>query len=224
MPKGFYSPILDYGDPRESQGERVPIIVNLSDAGKKPKQTQNGIWDRQILCKACDGNKLGPLDKYATHFLIENPTWIPYAQNERGEPILHIAESYDYKKLKLFYMSLLWRSAVTSRMFFKEVKLGPWERRLREALIAGEPGPQEFFSVAPFCYTGEFGKIMQNPTRHRIDGINYIRFRYPGGGFVIKVDKRQGAQQLACVALDPGREFRVITKAFIDTQEHRNVL
>lgn len=224
LPRGFYSPIWDYGDPGEPQSERVPIIISLSEASKKPIQTQSGIWDRQILCSACDGNIFGPLDKYATHFIIENPSLIPYAQDERGEPILHVAESYDYRKLKLFYMSLLWRSAITSHTFFKDVKLGPWEVRLREALIAGEPGTQEFFSVVPFCYTGEFSKMIRNPIRHRIGGVNYMRFRYPGGGFVIKVDQRPGAPQLACVALDPGRELRVITRAYTETQEHRNVL
>ena len=224
LPKGFYSPIWDYGDPGGPQSERVPIIVSLSEASTKPIQTQSGIWDMQILCSVCDSKSFGPLDKYATHFLIENSLLIPFAHDERREPILYVAESYDYRKLKLFYMSLLWRSAVTSHTFFKEVKLGPWEIRLRKALIAGEPGAQEFFSVVPFCYTGEFGKIMQNPIRQRIDGVNYVRFRYPGGGFVIKVDQRPGAPQLACVALDPGRELRFITKAFTETQEHRNVL
>ena len=217
LPKGFYSPIWDYGELGQPQIERVPIVVSLSEPRKKPIQTQSGIWDRQILCAACDGNSFGPLDQYATHFLIENPSWTPYAQDEHGEPILQIVESYDYRKLKLFYMSLLWRSAVTSHTFFKEVRLGPWELRLRKALLAGDPGPQEFFSVVPFCYTGEFGKIMQNPIRQRIGGVNYVRF-------VIKVDQRPGAQQLACMTLDPGRELRVVTKAFTDTQEHRKVL
>jgi hypothetical protein len=224
LPKGFYAPIWDYGESGVPKGERVPVIVSLGETGRKPVQTQSGIWDRHILCAACDGNILGPLDKYATHLLIDTPSWMLHAQDEHGEPMLQIIESYDYQRLKLFYMSLLWRSEVTSHSFFKEVKLGPWEPRLREALLAGEPGSQEFFSVAPFCYTGDFGKIMQNPIRQRIGGVNYVRFRYPGGGFVIKVDQRPGAQELTCVALDPGRELRVITKAFTDTQEHRNVL
>lgn len=224
LPKGFYSPIWDYGDPGKPQRERVPIVLSLGELGKRPTQAQSGLWDRRILCARCDGDAFGPLDKYATNILIKNSSWSSSADDEQGKPILQIVESYDYKKLKLFYMSVLWRSAVTSHPFFREVKLEPWEQPLREALIAGEPGSQEFFSVNPFIYIGEFSHFMQNPIPQLIEGVKYVRFRYPGGGFVIKVDQRPGAPQLNWAALDPGRELRFITQVFTDTQEHRTLL
>lgn len=224
LPRGFYSPIWDYGDPESSKSERVPIVIHLGEPRSKPTRTQSGLWDMQILCATCDGDVFGPLDKYATDILIKNPSWISCAHDDYGEPILQIVESYDYKKLKLFYMSVLWRSAVTSHPFFNEVKLEPWEQPLRDALIAGEPGPQDFFSVYPFNYTGLFSQFMQNPTPQIIEGVHHVRFRYPGGGFVIKIDQRSGPPQLQELALHPERELRLITKEFTDSQEHKVLL
>jgi hypothetical protein len=190
LPRSFYTPIMHYGTHDSPSIKDVPIIARFDDCLAKPKQVQSGIWDKKILCRECDGDLFGPLDSYAARLLLSSENWICRQRDREGNPVLYSTRRYDYKRLKLFYMSLLWRAAATAHQFYADVKIGPWEILLRQSLLANNPGCMHSFSVTPFAYGGEYGTIITPPNRCRIKGVNYIRFRYPTGGFVIKVDRR----------------------------------
>jgi len=183
IPKKLYNPIL-----KASSGESPRVYVVGTE--KKSQQSQNGIYDPDILCGECDGNLIGPWDNYGQTLLLSSPSPENYIVDDAGKPAGYKIDTFDYHQLKLFFMSILWRAAITSESFFARVQLGDWEDKLKKMILAQDPGSENDFSVVLFKYEGDCSEIMLSPTKQKQDGVNYYRFRFPKYGFLIKVDKR----------------------------------
>lgn len=115
----------------------------------------NGEYEGNILCEDCDNRVIGQLDDYAAKFIHGE---FPKKLNSRLE-IIDGAEhlviendpNYDYKKYKLFLLSLLWRASICSRPFFKQLKLSQEvENELREMILLGDPGEPERYASFVF--------------------------------------------------------------------------
>ena len=77
------------------------------------KIIQSGPWDREILCKECDTKILSSLENYfKEHFYdrlkneLKKRTFVSVVI----EP--YVIEDVDLSKIKLFLLSLIWRSSV----------------------------------------------------------------------------------------------------------------
>lgn len=65
-------------------------------------------------------------------------------------------ENLDYKKFKLFLMSILWRSAISNLDFFSEIKLAKKKaERLRQMLDSENPG-----DTYDFCTVAVISKLI----------------------------------------------------------------
>lgn len=55
---------------------------------------------------------------------------------------------HDARAIRLFGLSLLWRAAVSTRFEFHQVSLPPADiERLRDLILAGDPGPIDFYPI-----------------------------------------------------------------------------
>lgn len=105
--------------------------LTVDIARRRPIQT--GYWER-LFCQECEKN-LNLYDDYFASAWFQSglrPTTV------RGK-IVSIP-GLDYKRFKLFHMSVLWRAGISSRPEFETVRLGPHEGRLRRMLLAEDPG------------------------------------------------------------------------------------
>lgn len=112
----------------------------------------------------------------------------------------------DYKQLKLFQMSILWRAGVAKGSYFKEVNLGEFhEARLRTLLLSENPGLATDYSCMMVDLQHD-GKGCENwmidpPTktkdRHQC-GYQFIMggYRYL---FTVSKQKPRPGVQLSCV-------------------------
>lgn len=113
-------------------------FYNLNRNLNKSKKIHTGIFDENILCDDCDNKILGPLDNYGSSILLnKNLDKIKvskkyYSNNEY--PYYHFS-GIDYKKFKLFLLSILWRSSISNQSFFDHIKLGPYEEKIREMIL-----------------------------------------------------------------------------------------
>ena len=98
IPKSFYE--------LESFGNIVPKITGSS--GFMPKRSPNGIWDSELFCSECE-KKFDKYDDYAFKLLYENAN-LRKQKMHRGSVFGEYYDSYDYVKLKLFFMSVLFRA------------------------------------------------------------------------------------------------------------------
>jgi len=115
---------------------------------------------------------------------------------EHGKKVCFEIKDYDYSKLKLFFISLLWRASVSTHEFFQGVKVNKFENQLKKMIIENDPGDEDSFSVLigrwdDAAIKGGIGRGILSPWKRRFFGINYFSF-YFGFGFAatIKVDSR----------------------------------
>ena len=223
IPRQLYKPIKESVS-GVAQSEKNPWIYTL-DEKKKPEQIQSGIYDDSILCSCCDCKVIGPWDEYGQKFLL-SPEFISenrLTTNPDGSSFFEI-ETFDYPKLKLFFLSILWKSGITNKAFFSKVQLGSWEDRLKKMIQEQDPGLYTDFSVILFRYSGDFCEIMQNPTREIYEGVNYYRYRVPNYGFLIKVDQRVFPDEFNSFILSPNNKFLIRYKKYEESQEYKQIL
>lgn len=152
-------------------------IFRVSAAlGDKLKRIQKGLRE-QLLCETCEG-RFSPLEGYARGVLFGG-TEIEITRSEDRAFECRV----DYKKFKLFQLSLLWRAGVSKTPEFENVRLGKHEKQLRKMLLANDPGKFD-----------EYGCILFWPEKHReildnlvwsigpaeIDGVPFFRFIFGG--------------------------------------------
>lgn len=117
--------------------------------GKTPKQFQSGEYDSNIFCGDCENEILNKkYEDYAAKVYevlddelqtFGNLKVTKYASYENTT--FRLIENIDYTRFKLFLLSILWRSSISNREFFKKVKLGyKHDANIRKMLFECNPG------------------------------------------------------------------------------------
>jgi hypothetical protein len=100
------------------------------------KSRQLGVWEK-LLCGECEG-RLNKLETYASN-VIRRLTDVEIRHPETNE-VYVVGHGVDYKKFKLFLLSLIWRSGISSKIPFKGIELGDHEESIRQILLMDDPG------------------------------------------------------------------------------------
>jgi hypothetical protein len=162
-----------------------PRLVSNTD-GTFPTRAPIGIYDTTLVCENCE-RLFSPFDDYAQRLLLADREAARAILHE-NEVIAYIYDSYDYVKLKLFFMSLLWRTSQSSHKFFRRIDLGPHEPLLRKALIDADPGDADFFAVILARFPKPLAVL--DPDNERLDDVNFCRIYLAEYVAYIKVDNR----------------------------------
>ncbi|MGD0336648.1 MAG: hypothetical protein ABSB18_06065 [Candidatus Omnitrophota bacterium] len=194
---------------------KQPLKILSSNEGIYPQRSQTGIYDPNIVIQEGE-NILQSLDNYASDLLIKN---FLAAQTAFDGEILQI-DNYDYNKLKLFFLSVLWRASVSQQQFFKVVDLGEHEENIRKALLENNAGDSDFYSVILSVFSGvQNGVGTLNPQKTKIDSINYYKLYL--GNFLawIKVDRRRSEEPLRSFSMENGRPLYILKKNLHSSKE-----
>jgi len=194
IPEGFFRSLR--------HGSIVPEI-HSNTKGVFPKRSPIGVYDKNILCEKCD-KYLGLWDEYAQKLLIQNFSESNSVYNGSTKVAYQI-NSYDYKKLKLFFLSLLWRASISSQPFFKKIQIGAHENILKEMIRNSNPGDPYDYTVSLAKFSNPRIKEMLDPHTTRFSGINYCQIYLTGFVLYIKTDKRKPPAFLEelCLKRDP---------------------
>lgn len=122
-------------------------LHNFREATYRP----TGIYDQYILCNQCDNEVIGGLESYASKYFYDNKD-IELAIEEDENIINLMFKGIDYKRFKLFLISILWRASVSRQKMFDEIALGAkYEEIARKMILEGNPGQRTDF---PTCIIG----------------------------------------------------------------------
>ncbi|WP_104429815.1 hypothetical protein [Methylobacter tundripaludum] len=130
----------------------------------------------------------------------------------------------------MFFISILWRTAITNSETFAQVKLGSWENKLKTMILTEDPGCKNNFSILIYKYEGEFSEIMINPTKHRgeteqVDyGVNFYILSFPNYRFIIKVDQRNFSSRLDTLILSPDQPLLIPVSDFKSSVEYEKLI
>lgn len=192
-------------------------IVLSNAPGIYPRRSHIGEYD-QIVCEGCE-RIFSPWDDYANELLLNE-----WSDNNYFETVEHGRLSYDfaetdYAKLKLFFLSVLWRANASSRPMFSRISLGPHANNLSSMLRASNPGDWSDFAVTVTRYTDEYGRnILLDPHPVRFGGVNYVQINLAGYVVYIRVDRRHH-KSLHTTALRPGQPLRVLLRDMTKSKE-----
>jgi hypothetical protein len=130
--------------------------------GEQNRIEQKGARER-LLCLACE-RLLNTYETYASLVIKGGAKGVSY----RREGSVLFLRGIDYCRFKLFQLSILWRAGVSSLPFFERVQLGPHQERLREMLLAGDPGKSSTYPSILWGLTlkpGEPPGMLMQPLR-----------------------------------------------------------
>lgn len=143
-----------------------PNYVMLSDEYEKPKRRPTGSYDSTILCDVCD-NKLGVWDEEAIR-LCRREDFLQHPSKAGW-----IIGDVDQVKLKLFFLSYVWRASVTNLPEFAKLTLGQkHEEIIRKMLATSDSGSVDSYSVIVGRFTlpddiKTWGKNVLLPVKNR---------------------------------------------------------
>jgi hypothetical protein len=201
-------------DPAEKRPSRLATNVHGRYAQKLPK----GVYDSNILCEECE-HRFSGWDDYADELFLRS--WDSFAPIiVRGTVAGYRRRDYDYPKLKLFFLSVLWRASVSAHPFFSAVDLGIREPILRDSVWRADPGDLDHFGVVLQAFDYPDIGIL-NPHAERFSGRRYFRFYLSHVIAFIKVDSRPFEDPFRSMALGAGRELVLAEKDFTSSPERR---
>lgn len=206
IPKSFYGFSKDNHKPS--------TIYHLSDKGVRGYTSRVGVFDRTIVTQEGEAY-FSESDNYAFEFLVRRGQEAKLYHD--GEtPLCIEISSFDYPKLKLFFLSLLWRADATSAPMFKAVSLGAHEQRIRKMILQKDPGSPEDYSVVLSMYSDceDAGLPIADPIvgTDQETGARYYDFSL--GHFVarIKVDQKPFGPSFTDFTLKPNRSLLIIMR------------
>lgn len=146
-----------------SVGQVQPhLILKSTDPKRKDGARQGRAWENSVglkeplLCDGCE-RKLSVYEAYARK-LLYGTTPQPIKKLKLGTTIVSVGANIsplldmrmvtglDYRLLKLYQLSLIWRASVATGIFFRNVEIGPkHEAKMRELLVHENPGDDDCY-------------------------------------------------------------------------------
>jgi hypothetical protein len=180
-------------------------FIEVTDVEKgKVRRGQTGYWER-LLCSDCE-QLLNRFEKHSRR-LFTDPL-LPYSHNSariREFPRL------DYRLLKLFFLSILWRASVSSLPTFEHVLLGPHEEHFRKMLLSEDAGTAEDYPTMFYIIHFDkkhFRDFMVDPTYMRVDGRKCYRLLLAGFLVLIFVASLPAPGSVPRLVLSPTMPIR----------------
>jgi hypothetical protein len=188
-----------------------PMVLVAKDPDSHPKRLRTGQYDGNILCADCD-NRFSDWENYTARLLMKPAAYERFREAESHEDFYTIPE-YDYVRLKLCLLSILWRMSISKLPSFKRIALGPFEGTIRQMLLDKNPGRTDEFPVFIVRLTDEVGSsTIRGTERWNRDGVNVYALGLPGYIAVIKVDSRPTPYPLGPRVLAPKQPLTIGVK------------
>ena len=213
IPKSLWTPLFD---------DKQPSEIHANTPTGNAKKSPVGVYDTGIVCAQCE-SIFSPWDEYAQKLLLAKPMEKKYVINH-GQKIAYVESAIDYAKLKLFFISLLWKAAVSNHYFFSRVNVGAFEPQLRRMIQKGDPGDRDTFAIVMTKCEGPLGTIVLNPHPEKWWDINYYRFYVAGYVVYIKVDRRPAPDVIDDFALDPEKPLIIIIVRELKTSKDFKIM
>lgn len=149
----------------------------LGSINERQETVQDGPKEH-LLCKACEKFLNDRLEKPFEKLWFDRPA-LPQTLARSFE-----LQGIDYTKFKLLLLSILWRASVSSLKQFREVRLGPYEEKIRRMILDEYPGPEYVFPIVGLISVDDTGSVFDNacfsPIRGKTDSSHIYCFPFVG--------------------------------------------
>lgn len=181
IPEFIYKPLYD---------NKHRYYLLTSSPSKGPAKLQKGVRE-YLLCEGCEIT----LSKYERYISLLLSGKIKILHRREGKRVY--LEGIDYKKMRIFGLSVLWRAGVSSLRMFEQVQLGRHEETIRTMILNEDPGePTTYpFMLALVVHEEKVQTdLIMQPTRTRADGHLGYRFVFGGLAWIFIVSSHKPPQ------------------------------
>lgn len=208
LPRAYF----EYSRRKAKMTKTQPMKLITNTKGQFPTgKVRIGWYDSDLVCLECE-NRFAPYDDYSPRLLLQN--------EDRHRQIIvngdlkgwEIAQ-FDYEKLKLFIISVLWRAAASQLPQFGKINLSQEDlERARQNILNNDPGDNNNFSFIIARFPDDIGQSIAALDPHPeydtdlFAGLNAYRF-YLGAGYIVYI--KVGTKLFP----EPGRSFVVSKEA-----------
>lgn len=165
------------------------IMPDKFVAGRRQhiKNPSGALYESDILCQKCDNEIISAYETGLSSMLIENSNknLIEEVYTDSEKKQYRIYKNIEYSKFKLGMLSILWRSAISSLEFFKEVNLNPDNlENLRLMLLNNDAGRIQDYPMITYLFDKTDEKdVIVNP--RFIDGKQQQFCKFILNGYMI---------------------------------------
>lgn len=142
-------------------GRRTEKYRSVDTQTGKWTHCQSGIYDKSILCSNCDGKILKLFDDEAYRVLLNSEYVHPIQENLSSKLFEFRANQFNYKLLRKFFISVLWRASVSNVRDFQSIHLGKYENIALE-ILKDINEYDNLFKILVFKYPnkGKYNKVL----------------------------------------------------------------
>ena len=191
----------------------------LSTQERRPRPLeQKGIREK-LLCQDCE-QQLSKYEKYAREVIMGGA---PFKAQPKGN-LLYLS-SIDYHKFKLFQLSILWRSSISSHPLFARVNLGPHESKIKQLIKNDNPGEQLQYPCIIYGLTSTGNihvNLIDQPRRFHTAGHITYRFIFSGFVWVYYVSSHKLPPLTSSIVLNRKGEMIIGKGTYEDLTEFRH--
>ena len=149
--------------------------IEMAKGNPRIARPSSGNYEGELLCNDCDNRIIGQYETYISRVL--NGTLSPanklvckVVKNFTHLNFLEV-QNLNYKKTKLFLLSILYRAHISKNSEFKDVDLGKYAEILKDIIYNGKViDDLEFqISILKFPNNSDYNSFIGQPIKRKID-------------------------------------------------------
>ena len=103
---------------------QIPAKLIANKPEFYPQKSPIGVYDDELVCGECENKFFGDADNYAIRLCCDQLSQLTQNNTKyhNGQKIFEV--ECNYKSLKMFFISLLWRASASTHVFYSRVNIG----------------------------------------------------------------------------------------------------
>jgi hypothetical protein len=141
-------------------------------------------------------------------------------RDKDGIECAYLLPNVDFRLLKLFVLSVLWRASVSRLYFFRDVDLGPHADTIKSLICNGTiEAADDYQFVCSYQRDHPYPKGILPPSSRKIEEINYVQLYLADIQILVKVDKRPLPEFFAPIVIRPKPPHYLVFMPFKGSRE-----
>jgi hypothetical protein len=186
--------------------EKHRFVLVSASPDSRPRYAQQGLRE-YLLCPSCEV-RFSRFERHAKQVMLDTETF--HRIDVRKRLIIY---GVKYREFELFWMSVLWRMAISSLDLFRPVELGPHAEAIRQRLEAADPDDPLLYPtmfLAPLQVPKLIFRSIAPPEPFRMLGFRGYRWFVGGLIIVFLVDQRRVNEEAKEAILNQRGELPIL--------------
>ena len=196
------------------------LYTGFSRRSRYPVKTSTGEYNSKILCAECDNGRFSFFENFACKTLFypkgTQPTFI---EVKRG--VYSLKNKVDYRKIDLFFISILWKYSISSQADFNKSILGTYQDYAKQAILNENFDYHKYFVITILHYYDVEDLRFALSKKTRIEGRNFYILIIGFYEVLIKCDKQTMPPDFPYNNYSTDKDILYIDRTFKNSPEEK---